>query len=174
MAEDRTGWNKQMITKTKLSILAAAVILCVTSTAFADKLCLQTTVNRKTFKTTNKSVVAATCPRGFTELADTSSFQGPAGATGASGSFNPNLCVKRTGTASGSGVVNATANCLVSEILVTPGCSTTSTFSYVREMRLLGGGNSNFPELYAGLSCWVEDAGGGPHTVTAQAVCCRP
>jgi hypothetical protein len=80
-----------MKTKIKLSILAAA-ILCITSTAFADKLCLQTTVNRKTFKTTNKSVVAATCPRNFTELADTSRFQGPAGATGARGAVNLAAC----------------------------------------------------------------------------------
>ena len=119
MAEDRTGWNKQMITKTKLSILAAAVILCITSTAFADKLCLQTTVNRKTFKTTNKSVVAATCPKGFTELADTSSFQGPAGATGERGIVNIGACRSTSQTCNhGAGLNTCSASCVEGEFVL--------------------------------------------------------
>lgn len=61
-------------------------------TAAADKLCLQTTVNKKTFKATNKSVVAATCPKGYTELADTSSFQGATGARGPAGFVNLGAC----------------------------------------------------------------------------------
>ena len=71
--------------KAKLILLVGLMIVSVASSAVADKLCLQTTVNKKTFKATNKSVVAATCPKGYTELADTSSFQGAAGATGATG-----------------------------------------------------------------------------------------
>jgi hypothetical protein len=84
-----SGWNKQMSAKVRLSILVTAAILCITSTAFADKLCLQSTVNKKTLKVTNKSVVAAKCPKGYTVLADTSSFQGPAGAQGATGARGP-------------------------------------------------------------------------------------
>jgi len=163
-----------MITRTKIGLLVGLMVVSLASSAMAQVLCLQTTVNKKTFKVTNKSVVAATCPKGYTAIANTSSFQGPAGATGASGSFNPNLCVKRTGTASGSGTINAQATCLVSEILVTPGCSTTSAFSYVREMNVFQSNNANFPELYGGVSCWIEDINGSAHTVTAQAMCCRP
>lgn len=65
------------------------VTIALAQTATADKLCLQSTVNKKTFKVTNKSVVAAKCPKGYTELADTSSFQGPAGATGPAGARGP-------------------------------------------------------------------------------------
>jgi len=78
--------------KAKLALLAGLMIASVASSAFADKLCLQTTVNKKTFKATNKSVVAASCPKGFTELADTSRFQGAAGATGAAGIVNLGAC----------------------------------------------------------------------------------
>lgn len=163
-----------MITRIKIGILVGLMVVSLASSAMADKLCLQTTINKKTFKVTNKTVTAATCPKGYTQLADTSSFTGATGPAGASGSFNPNLCVKRTGTASGSGVVNAQATCLVSEILVTPGCSTTSAFSYVREIKVFQSNNANFPELYGGVSCWIEDANGLAHTVTAQAMCCRP
>ena len=75
----------------KIVTLVLATI-ALGQTATADKLCLQTTVNKKTFKATNKSVVAATCPKGYTELADTSSFQGAAGAQGAAGIVNLSAC----------------------------------------------------------------------------------
>lgn len=78
-----------MNTRTKISLLVGCLILSVSSTAIADKLCLQTTVNKKTFKVTNRTVVAATCPKGYTAIADTSSFQGPAGAQGAAGARGP-------------------------------------------------------------------------------------
>ena len=80
-----------MSTKTKI-LLCVLISFSAASTAVADKLCLQSTVNKKTFKVTNKSVVAATCPKGYTALADTSSFQGPAGATGAAGILNFGAC----------------------------------------------------------------------------------
>jgi hypothetical protein len=75
----------------KIAALLLATVALI-ETAAADKLCLQTTVNKKTFKVTNKRVVAASCPRGYTELADTSSFQGPAGARGAAGILNLGAC----------------------------------------------------------------------------------
>jgi hypothetical protein len=93
-----------MSTKTKLIILSVLMALSVGSTAVADKLCLQTTVNKKTFKVTNKSVVAATCPKGYTALADTSTFQGPAGSQGPSGSQGP------------AGIVNLAACRVVSNL----------------------------------------------------------
>jgi hypothetical protein len=63
----------------KIATLILATI-ALAQTAAADKLCLQSKVNKKTLKVTNKSVVAAKCPRGYTAIANTSSFQGPAGA----------------------------------------------------------------------------------------------
>jgi hypothetical protein len=184
MAEDRTGWNKRMLTKEKLSILAAAVILCVTSTAFADKLCLKIKVNRKNFKVRTKSVVAATCPRGFKELADTSKFQGPRGAAGAqgprgaqgpSGGFNPNLCTKRETYKLGSGVLLNQATCEPSEILVTWACSSDAINNQhlVRESILFRTEGSNYPELYSGIACRMQ-ALEGQQIVTVQALCCEP
>jgi hypothetical protein len=179
--------NKQMLIKTKLSILAAAVILCITSTAFADKLCLQTTVNRKTFKITNKSVVASICPKGYTELVDTSSFQGPVGATGpagaqgpagasGTGSFNPNLCTKREAYRIAPGAVYVEAGCQTSEILITGSCSSDAMNNQhiIREWKYFAYSDSNFPELYSGIGCRVEATVAGSHMVTAQALCCQP
>lgn len=90
--------------KAKLTLIAGLMIVSVASSAVADKLCLQTTVNKKTFKVTNKRVLAATCPKGYTELADTSSFQGAAGATGAQGAAGA------TGAEGPAGSINL-ANC---------------------------------------------------------------
>lgn len=98
----------------KIATLLLATLSLV-QTAAADKLCLQSTVNKKTFKVTNKRVIAATCPKGFTELADTSSFRGPAGATGAqgpSGMLNLGACRIQSGTCNhSSGVNSCTVNC---------------------------------------------------------------
>lgn len=64
-----------------MRILASifVVLLCIAAEAKADKLCLKTTVNKRTFKVTTQSMVASTCPTGYTAVADTSSFRGPAG-----------------------------------------------------------------------------------------------
>jgi hypothetical protein len=56
---------------TKMGLATVAAILLMASTAMADKVCLQTTVNKKTFKVTNKTVTAATCPKGYTAITDT-------------------------------------------------------------------------------------------------------
>jgi hypothetical protein len=63
-----------------------ASVCALSATANADKLCLKTTVNKKTLKVTNQSVVAAKCPTGYTVIGDTTSFVGPAGLTGSTGS----------------------------------------------------------------------------------------
>ena len=57
--------------KTKIGLATVTAILFMASTAMADKVCLQTTVNKKTFKVTNKTVTAATCPKGYTAITDT-------------------------------------------------------------------------------------------------------
>lgn len=110
-----------MNTAAKLIILSVLMSLSVVSTSMADKLCLQTKVNKKTFKVTNKRVIAPACPKGYTELADTSSFQGPAGATGATGAtgargaaglLNLGACRLQSGTCyHSSGVNSCTVNC---------------------------------------------------------------
>jgi hypothetical protein len=178
------------------ALFAYAAMPVVSS--YADKVCLQVSVNKKTAKATTRSVTAAVCPKGFTTLLDTATLvvpagpvgpagpagpvgaQGPAGAQGArggagpSGAFDPNRCVIRESDATGSGIVNATTACLVSEVLVTSGCTSTSPASYVLDFRLGSGTNSNYPELYSTLSCWMQDINDGQHTVTAQAMCCTP
>ena len=62
-----------------------ASVCAVSATANADKLCLKTTVNKKTFKVTTQSARAAACPAGYRAIADTTSFVGPAGSAGAAG-----------------------------------------------------------------------------------------
>ena len=167
----------------KIATLILATI-ALAQTAVADKLCLQSTVNKKTFKVTNKSVVAAKCPKGYTELADTSAFQGPSGAQGpagatgpqgSSGGFNPNLCTKRETYKIGTGVVYNSAICEPSEILVASGCwsSAINNLHYVREWQLYPTEGSNYPELYSAVACRIE-AIEGTQIVTAQAVCCKP
>lgn len=53
--------------------------------AQAEKLCLKAVVRGKAKKVRMRSLVAETCPRGFTELADSSSFQGAKGENGSQG-----------------------------------------------------------------------------------------
>jgi photosystem II stability/assembly factor-like uncharacterized protein len=69
----------------RVSIVSTIVFFVASSGAFADKLCLQTTVNRKNLRATSKSLLAPRCPKGFTELIDTLKLQAPAGAQGAAG-----------------------------------------------------------------------------------------
>lgn len=75
----------QMRTKLKISILVTAAIVCVTSAAFAEKVCLRTTVDRRTLKVTNDSLIGRACPNGYSELVDTSIFRGPEGPQGPKG-----------------------------------------------------------------------------------------
>ena len=60
--------------------------------AVADKLCLKTTVDKKTLKAKHQSALAANCPSGYAAIADSVYFvgpkgeSGPVGTTGAQGS----------------------------------------------------------------------------------------
>ena len=57
----------------RLLFLATGVIAILSvSAAKAEKLCLKTSVNKKTFKTTTISAIAATCPPGYTAIANVS------------------------------------------------------------------------------------------------------
>ncbi len=97
-----------MGSKISASILFALVTMAVASTAVADKVCLQTTVNKKTFKVTNKGVIAAQCPKGYTELVDTSTLQGPAGARGPAGAQGPAGAPGRNGAKGDTGNAGST------------------------------------------------------------------
>ena len=73
------------------AIIAISSTVFATS-AFADKLCLKTTVDKRTFKVTTQSALAASCPTGYKAIADTSFFAGatgPRGATGPQGATGP-------------------------------------------------------------------------------------
>ena len=96
------------------------------------------------------------------------------GTNGANGTFDPSKCYKREASSTGSAVVTAQTACLVSEVLVLTGCTSTSPLSYVRKQTLGSGANSQYPDLYGIFTCVIEDLNGAQHTVIAQAMCCRP
>jgi predicted nucleic-acid-binding Zn-ribbon protein len=163
----------------RLGILVTAAILCITSTAFADKLCLQSTVNKKTLKVTNKSVVAATCPKGYTELADTSRFQGPAGAQGAAGTFSVlSKCTQRENSKTGTGYVNVSVECQSDEFIATNTCDSIDAEVIVTSWLLSPAwGISN--KIYSYLDCSglrtsrFTTLSSEPFTIKAQALCCK-
>ena len=73
--------------KVLLTLLVTTLSLAtVADSAQADKLCLKVAFNKKTSKVTTSSTVATTCPAGFRELVDTSTFVGLQGAAGTNGS----------------------------------------------------------------------------------------
>jgi hypothetical protein len=83
----------------RLLFLATGVIAILSvSAAKAEKLCLKTSVNKKTFKTTTISAIAATCPPGYTAIANTDYFVGPEGKTGPQGDDGPQGAVGPQGT----------------------------------------------------------------------------
>jgi hypothetical protein len=59
-----------------MSIFFGFVLAMAASPAFADKLCLKSTVNKRTLKVSHHSLIAPSCPRGYSALADISSFHG--------------------------------------------------------------------------------------------------
>jgi hypothetical protein len=74
-----------MKTKIKLNVVVWIVLVAVSSPAVAEKLCLQTLVNKRTLKVTTNRVIAATCPKGFAELLDTETVKGATGPRGDKG-----------------------------------------------------------------------------------------
>ena len=100
-------------------LFLGALLLTAISSASADKLCLQTTVNKKTLKVTQKSTVAAKCPKGYTALADTSQFQGPRGVQGARGILDLNACRGETAQClHNAGANTCSFNCNEGEFLL--------------------------------------------------------
>jgi hypothetical protein len=113
-----------MIARTKIGLLVGLMVVSLASSAMAQVLCLQTTVNKRTLRATHKSVVAATCPSGFTAIANASSFRGPAGAQGPAGILNLGACGIETRTCNhGVGVNECTQNCKQGEFILQQGVS---------------------------------------------------
>ena len=82
-----------------LSALLVALFACFSAlTAVADKLCLKTTVDKKTLKAKHQSALAANCPPGYAAIADSGYFVGPKGETG---------LVGPTGAQGGAGVTGS-------------------------------------------------------------------
>lgn len=155
---------------TIVSLISLSIIsLC--SLTLADKLCLQTTVNKKNFKASHKSVVAAVCPKGYTELADTASFRG---ADGADVGYR---CVRREAQGSGSGSLVVSTACLVNEYILESACYADGP-GVVGKKRLFTAENSQLSdEIYHTVQCVSYDPGtfvssGSPYTLVAQAQCC--
>jgi hypothetical protein len=71
--------------------LAVGIIVApACDSAEAAKLCLQVSFNKKTGKTTTKRTIAESCPKGYTELIDTTTFVGPQGPAGSNGTNGAN------------------------------------------------------------------------------------
>jgi hypothetical protein len=92
----------------KLAIIQTAIIISLaSSTATAEKLCLRTSVNKKTFKTTTLSTLSAKCPVGYTEIADTDRFTGPSGGIGLTGATGAQGLTGATGLQGPTGVTGS-------------------------------------------------------------------
>ncbi len=158
-----------------VSLVKVSVVMLF-SLALADKLCLQTTVNKKNFKATHRSVVAAACPKGYTELADTASFKGATGAPGQNGTLDTSKCFRREQTATGQGTVSANSACLVSEFVVSSACSTNTYNSYLISNSLEVPINGLLgDQAYGRLTCYFDNVVPNEiYSVTAQVLCCSP
>ncbi len=77
-----------------MSFSAASIV----SEAFAEKLCLKTTVDKKTLKTKHQSALAEKCPSGYVAIADSDYFVGPKGDVGATGATGPQGNAGATGS----------------------------------------------------------------------------
>lgn len=152
--------------KTKLGLVTALAILLVASTAMADKVCLQTTVNKKTFKVTNKTVTAATCPKGYTALVDSPTSPGEV----------TSRCVKRTNSVTGVGAFSVSIGCATNEYITATGCSANGVGAVGSQILSTGDNSLLGPNIYGILNCISYDVlftGTTPYTTTAQAQCCK-
>lgn len=159
----------------KIATLILATLALV-QTAAADKLCLKSTVNKKTLKVTNKSVVAATCPRGYTAIADTSSFQGPAGVNGADGTNVSSRCVKKETRETGVGAFVVQISCAVDEYITSTACGADGVGAIASTLLGTGDNSRLGSNVYGMLACFSYDltyGGTTPYTTLAQAQCCK-
>lgn len=151
-----------------VSLFLSLVLLATASTTFAQKLCLQSTVNKATLKVTNKSVVASKCPKGYTALADTSQFRGPQGPAGI---LNLNACRFATTVCSHSAGANTCAlNCNVGEFVLQFHEATASDFCSIS-----GSSASPFNVYYSngvGAGVTVFSAAECSYSTRINMVCC--
>jgi hypothetical protein len=81
-----------MRTGVSTAFVAFMVVASYSAPVRAEKLCIKTSVNRKSLRTTTVSAMASICPAGYTAIADTNFFSGPkgeAGIHGAAGAQGP-------------------------------------------------------------------------------------
>lgn len=144
--------------------------------AVADKLCFQTTVKKRTLKVTNTRVVAAVCPKDYSELLDLRSFRGPKGPAG---SFNAKAkCVARESSATGTGVVSTYVQCQSDEFIASNTCASIEADIMVTSwmMAPVSGISEN---LYSYLGCRgfrsyrFSEFYNSEFRITAQALCCK-
>lgn len=161
-----------MITRTKIGLLVGLMVVSLASSAMAQVLCLQTTVNKRTLRATHKSVVAANCPSGYTQLADTSRFQGPAGPAGAKGIVNFAGCRFTTNSCSHSpGLNSCDTKCNAGEFVLHHSQSVSGSCL----VEISGSGTSpatiyTSTGVYAGIR--LTSAGNCNYTSTVNVTCC--
>jgi hypothetical protein len=74
-----------MRTRVLTALVACAIVASYSTPANAEKLCIKTSVNRKSLRATTVSAIASICPAGYTAIADTNFFTGPKGESGVHG-----------------------------------------------------------------------------------------
>ncbi|WKZ57686.1 MAG: hypothetical protein QY326_03200 [Bdellovibrionota bacterium] len=114
------------MTKLFFSILLVMGFLVSSSAAYADKLCIRKKIRSSdtAFAKKFRKISSGSCPRGFKELIDTSSFPGDAGADGADGQAGE-LRIYGNGARGALSVSGATAltgaNHQFTDITINPG-----------------------------------------------------
>jgi len=68
------------------AFVAFMIVMSYSAPVSAEKLCIRTSVNRKSLRATTVSAIASICPAGYTAIADTNFFSGPKGEAGIHGS----------------------------------------------------------------------------------------
>lgn len=157
----------------KKLICALSLLLC--SAASADVLCIKGETITTKKKCAKNEVKASLSNFVFAGAAGLPGAQGPQGVQGPQGPAgasitNLNLCARRIGEASGSGLLVVTAMCLTDEFLVTHGVHTSET-SFIDSIALEKAVNGTLGEVPGGVSYFVRS--GEFFTATVQAFCCK-
>ena len=68
-----------MRTRVLAAFVSFMIVASYSAPASAEKLCIKTSVNRKSLRATTVSAIASICPAGYTAIADINFFSGPKG-----------------------------------------------------------------------------------------------
>lgn len=99
-----------MRNRSLIALLLGLTTLLPVESSQADKLCIKTTVNKKTLKATTVGALGATCPSGYSAIANTDYFIGPKGDTGPQGSVGPQGVQGNQGIQGATGAKGDTGN----------------------------------------------------------------